>query len=371
MSPARLRIGLVAPPWVTVPPQGYGGTELVVDQLARGLARAGHDVRLFATGDSTCPVELHWVHATAVGTTGPLTAEVEHVRAAYRALADCDLIHDHTLLGPLWATTDRGGPPVITTAHGEFTSEMSHHYMRVGESAAVVAISQHQRRTAPSVPVAAVIHHGIDVETVPVGRGGGGYVAFVGRMDPGKGVHRAIDIARAAGKKLLIAAKMWEPAERRYYADHVAPRLGPDATYLGHIDRRETYHLLGSAEAVLNPIRRDEPFGLVMIEALATGTPVLTFAEGAAPEIVEDGVTGFLCYDEADMVARLRSVGTIDRRRCRHRAETHFSTERMVRNHLELYHQVLQLVGARGALRTPASRHGVARRGPRPLAEPA
>jgi glycosyltransferase involved in cell wall biosynthesis len=350
-----LHVGLIAPPWVAVPPPRYGGTEVVIDHLARGLVAAGHQVSLFATGDSTCPVEKHWVLPEAVGTTGSLIDELGHVQAAYAQLTHCDVIHDHTLLGPLWAVANAVPIPMVTTNHGEFTPELTALYRSVGEHVAVVAISHHQASTAPTVPVAQVIHHGIDVDTLPVGRGDGGYVVFLGRMHPDKGVHRAIEVARAAGKRLLIAAKMWEPVEHQYYAEQVEPLLGPDAVYLGQVGGADKHDLLAGAEALINPIRWPEPFGLVMIEALAAGTPVLAFPEGAAPEIVDHGRTGFLCRDEADMVGRLATIGAIDRAACRHAAESRFSTRRMVDDHIALYQRL-----------TAAHRSVLDLRGPRP-----
>jgi glycosyltransferase involved in cell wall biosynthesis len=345
MHPLRtgpLRIGLIAPPWVPVPPKVYGGTELVIDELARGFERAGHCVDLFATGDSTCPVRRGWVHETAVGTTGNMVDELGHVEQAYRALAHCDVVHDHTLLGPLWATANTLAVPVATTAHGTFTPELSSLYRSVAQHVAVIAISRHQRSTAPSVPVRTVIHHGIDLAERPFGNGDGGYVLFLGRMHPDKGVHRAIEIARAAGRRILIAAKMWEPPEHRYFEEMVEPLLGSDAEYLGPVGHDDKIRLLGDAEALVNPIRWPEPFGLVMIEALAAGTPVLTFAEGAAPEIVDHATTGFLCRDDDDMVDRLGAVDTLDRRACRRAAEERFSTQKMVDGHLDVYHSLVE-----------------------------
>jgi glycosyltransferase involved in cell wall biosynthesis len=340
-TPPSLRIGLIAPPWVAVPPHEYGGTELVIDHLARGFALAGHDVTLFATGDSTCPVRRRWLHPRAVGTTGSLLDELGHVEAAYEALSDRDVIHDHTLLGPLWAIANQVQSPVVTTVHGPFTAELTDLYRTIGRHLDVIGISHHQQQSAPTVPVRQVIHHGIDVERIPVGKGDGGYVAFLGRMHPDKGVHRAISIARAAGRRLLIAAKMWEPAERQYFAEVVEPMLGPDAEFVGQVGGRDKWELLGRAEALINPIRWPEPFGLVMIESLAAGTPVLTFAEGAAPEIVDDGRTGFVCRDDADMSERLELVDTLDRGNCRSAAESRFSTQQMVRSHLALYRRLV------------------------------
>lgn len=340
-SAAPLRVGLVAPPWVPVPPPEYGGTELVVDQLARGLTAAGHDVVLFTTGDSTCPVPLRWRYPHSVGMTGDLLGELGHVEAAYDGVSDCDVVHDHTLLGPLWSMANGVRQPVVTTAHGVFTPELTQLYRTVGRKVAVVAISHHHASTAPTVPIKRVIHHGIDVDAMPVGSGDDGYVVFLGRMHPDKGVHRAIDIARTAGRRILIAAKMWEPAEHRYFVDVVEPMLGPDAVFLGQVGGPAKWQLLAGAEALLNPIRWPEPFGLVMIESLAVGTPVLTFAEGAAPEIVDHGTTGFVCDDDADMVARLAELDTLDRRACRRAVVARFSTRRMVEDHLALYRQLL------------------------------
>jgi hypothetical protein len=160
-------------------------------------------------------------------------------------------------------------------------------------------------------------------------------------MDPDKGAHRAIAVARAAGKKLLLAAKMWQPEERRYFDECVRPLLGPDAVYVGEVGARHKLELLAGAEALINPIRWPEPFGLVMIEALATGTPVLAFAEGAAPEIIDHGRTGFICVDEVDMITKLRNVAALDRTQCRRDAEKRFSTNRMIADHVALYRRVL------------------------------
>ncbi len=336
-----LRIGMIAPPWVSVPPRDYGGTELVVDLLARGLVRAGHDVTLFTTGDSTCPVPRRSLYPTALGTVADPHAELAHVMRAYDELRDVDVIHDHTLTGALWADRPAGGPPIVATAHGELIDEVRPQYAAVADRVHIIAISDAQRRGAPEVKVAAVIHHGIDVAGCPIGRGDGGYVLFLGRMNADKGAHRAILAARAAGRRIVLAAKMWEPEEHRYFAEEVEPLLGPDATYVGNVGGAAKLELLGGAEALLNPIRWREPFGLVMIEALACGTPVLAFAEGSAPEIVEHGRNGYLCHDVPHMATQLELVGSLDRAACRASAETRFCTERMVADHVALYRRVV------------------------------
>lgn len=345
MRGQRLRVGILAPPWVPVPPPVYGGTELMLDELARGLTRAGCDVHLFTTGDSTCPVPCSWLYAEALGTVADLSAEADHVAQGYKALADADVIHDHTLTGPLWGATHAGAPPIVTTVHGDLGGALLERYEAMAAAGvAIVAISEAQRRTAPDLPVSAVIHHGLDVSRVPLGAGDGGYVLFLGRMNPDKGPHRAIEVARAAGRKLLLAAKMWEPEELRYFHDVVEPLLGDDAVYLGEVGSDRKTELLAGAEALINPIRWPEPFGLVMLEALACGTPVLAFPEGAAPEIVEHGRTGFLCRDEVDMARHVDLAAALDREACRASVATRFSNERMVDAHLELYERLLPAV---------------------------
>jgi glycosyltransferase involved in cell wall biosynthesis len=333
---------LVAPPWLPVPPGSYGGTEAVVDALARGYAAAGHDVLLCTSGDSTCPVERRWVYPVSKGITAGAAVELRHLVHAYEVADDFDVVHDHTLLGPLYAA-GATRTPVVTTNHAPFDAELRPVYHAISRTVPIVAISHsHARSAAGIVPVAAVIHHGIDVADFRFEASPGDYSMFLGRMSPTKGAHRAARIARAAGERLVIAAKMREPEEHRYFEEQVRPLLGEDIVYVGEVGGHAKLELLAGARALLNPIDWPEPFGLVMIEALACGTPVLTFPCGAAPEIVRDGVTGFVCADEAEMVDGLRRVEQFDRAECRASVERSFSTERMVAAHLELYETLLR-----------------------------
>jgi glycosyltransferase involved in cell wall biosynthesis len=332
-----MRIAQIAPPWTPVPPPLYGGIEAVVDRLCRGLQRAGHEVLLFATGDSTSPVPTRWVLPEAEGQRiGMAVPELRHVVHAYEAVQDCDVVHDHTVFGPLYAERFPH-LPVVTTIHGPFNDELTDLYRIVTEKVPLICISHDQRSCAPDVPVARVIHHGIDAEDFPFGDGSGGHLLFLGRMAPEKGAHRAAEVARKAGMPLIMAAKMREPWERDYFEAEVEPLLSDDIRYVGEVPHDEKLRLLAAAVALLNPIRWHEPFGLVMTEALACGTPVLTFPEGAAPEIIEDGKTGFLCEDEGEMVEAVRRLPEIDRAACRAAVEGYFSTERMVNDHLDLY----------------------------------
>ena len=337
-----MRIGLVAPPWAPVPPHLYGGIELVVDRLAQGFAAAGHEVVLYTTGDSTCPVERRWLLEEAEGKRiGFTVPEARHVLTAYESLTDVDVIHDHSVLGPLMVELHPTGVPVVTTVHGELNGELRDVYTRVAKRVAVIAVSHAQRKPAPDVPIARVIHHGIDASDFPFNPRAGDYVLFLGRLSPDKGAGRAIDAARKAGVPLLLAGKMREPWERDYFEARVAPFLSDEIQYLGEVGHERKLELLAGAMALLFPIRWNEPFGLVMLEAQACGTPVLAFPEGAAPEVVDDGRTGFLCRDEADMAEAVGRVGSLDRAACRAAVEGYFSTARMAREHLELFESLL------------------------------
>lgn len=331
-----MRIGLISPPWVPVPPPAYGGTEVVVDRLARGLVAAGHEVLLAASAGSSCPVpQVRGTEVPDPDNIGKALPELNHIVRGYAAMAGMDVIHDHTIVGPLYRHRPTG-PPVVVTSHGPFLPAERDLFRVIQRDTAVVAISRHQASTGTGIRIAKVIHHGIDVDDIPVGPGGE-YACFVGRMHPCKGVRQAIDVARAAGVPLRIAAKLREPAEYDYFRSEIEPVLGDDISYLGELGPTEKYALMGGSCALLNPIQWAEPFGLVMIEALATGTPVVSTHQGSAPEIVDDGCTGVLRDTPAGLAAGLLQANRLDRAHCRAAALGRFSTQRMVDDHLDLY----------------------------------
>lgn len=341
-----LRIGMLASPWVPVPPPSYGGSELVIDALARGLVDLGHDVELFATGDSTCPVVRSHLFETAdPDRMGATVLETRHVAEAYErwSQSDFDLIHDHTLAGVFYRHRP-AGVPIVTTCHGPFDEDLSDLYRRMSVDVGLIAISHDQASRAGDIPISAVIHHGIMMDDYPVGPGGD-RLLFLGRMDPQKGVHVAAQVARRVGRPLVIAAKMRRPEEQRYFNEAVRPVLGGDIEFIGEADHVTKKELLGTSLALLNPISWPEPFGLVMIEALACGTPVLGFPGGAAPEIVDQGKTGFLVRTEDELVARVDDLADLDRSMCRAEAERRFSALRMARDHVELYRRIVMTKG--------------------------
>jgi glycosyltransferase involved in cell wall biosynthesis len=351
-----MRIGLIAPPWIPVPPPAYGGTEIVIDNLARGLMARGHDVRLFTVGESSCPVPRQWLFRSPVEPMGAPAAEAAHVLAAYEALADADIIHDHTALGPRLA--GRRGiarAPVVTTFHDRVTPRTRRLLAETARYAVIVAISHAQARSFGGVPVVAVIHHGIDLDLYTPGPGTGGYLLFVGRMSADKGVHHAVRAARRAGWPLIISAKMREPAERAYFDQQVRPLLRPGDASPAEQPLAARLALMRDAAALLNPIGWPEPFGLVMAEALASATPVLAFPHGAAPEIIDHGRTGYLCRDEDEMSAAAAHIGEIDRGQCRAAAERRFSLARMAADYDRLYQAMLACPGQRTWDRAEAS----------------
>jgi glycosyltransferase involved in cell wall biosynthesis len=365
-----VRIALIAPPWLAIPPSGYGGTEAMLDGLARGLSAAGHEVVLCTTGDSTVPVErvALYPRALGVGAPGGALAELRHALHAYHAADTADIVHDHTLTGPLIGAIS-AHQPVVTTNHGPFAEGLDEYYRVISQRVPVIAISSTHAASARGVRLAGVIRHGLDVEAVPRGNGSGGYALFLGRMHPSKGVTRAIAVARAAGIELRIAAKCREPAERAYFEEVVRPLLGGNVSYIGEVGGAEKWALLGDACCLLNPIDWEEPFGMVMIEALATGTPVVATPRGAAREIVEHGRTGFLAADLAGLVEAVEASHALDRSACRSAAETHFSLERMVAEHVRLYERVRD--GERATARQRRRNQGQRRTGPSRRGTPA
>ena len=319
----------------------------MIDVLARGLQATGHEVLLFTTGDSTCEVPREFVVPVAPGIDiGGSALEVQHVEQAYLALREMDIIHDHTALGPLLFGRD-SVQPTVTTNHNPFAEPFASLYRLLGGKVAIVAISEHHARSAPPIPIAAVIHHGVFPEDFPVGDGSGDYALFLGRITPDKGAHRAVHLARAAGLRLVLAGKKHTEREERYFEEEVRPLLDDGSEFLGEVDVPTKLALLGGARCLLNPIAWPEPFGMVMIEALACGTPVVALPHGAASEIVTDGVTGFLREQPEELVAALGRLDEIDRGACRAVVEGHFSAQRMVAEHLALYDSLLNSRGGR------------------------
>ena len=333
---SAVHVGLVAPPWIPVPPPAYGGTEAVIAALEDGLSRRGIRTTLFAHAESSARGTLLSAEPPVDGIhMGDAMTELSWAAAANEALADCDVIHHHTFAGVVCSPRSHG---LVMTNHGPFEPRSEALLEHVAAKARVIAISRSHGRSA-NVPVT-VIHHGVDLQQFPVGRGRGDYLLFLGRLDPSKGAHTAIEVAERAGCPLIIAAKMRDPHERQYFHEYIEPRLSDRVRFVKEPARPRIMKLLGDAVALVNPIQWNEPFGMVMIEAQACGTPVLAFACGAAPELIKQGRTGFISSSVDAMVADVGRVDTISRRDVRAHVETRFSADRMVDRHLALYEAV-------------------------------
>jgi glycosyltransferase involved in cell wall biosynthesis len=331
-----VHIGLLAPPWIPIPPPAYGGIEQVVALQARGFAEAGHDVTLIAAPGSRVPgVRVVSPLLGVPHQIGVSHDEWMHVLPGLEELADADVVIDHS--GPLGAMISaQAHSSALHVVHGPLSDRDTLVYEAIATQAPrlrLVAISEAQRRMAPGLPFAAVCHNGIDLEEMPFSAARGGYLAFLGRMCPEKGPADAIAIARRSGMRLLIAAKCREPDERAYFEAEVAPLLGPDVEWLGELGPEEKLALLAGARALVFPITWPEPFGMVMIEAMACGTPVLATSRGSVPEVVCDGVTGFVRDDWEELAVVAGRIDEIDRARCRHWVAERFSAAAMTRSY--------------------------------------
>lgn len=337
-----MRIAVVAPPWVPVPPVGYGGTEAIIDCLARGFKKAGHEVVLATVPESTCPVPK--VSILPKADTDRLNwsvVEMRHIIGAYEQFQDFDVVHDHTLMGPIYSERF-ADLRVVTTQHHPFDEDFREIFAASAGRVSMVGISRHQASRAAGLNIEKVIHHGLEPSDFTFNDDPEDYFLFLGRMSPNKGAHRAAAIAREAGVKLKIAARLSDAeGEPAYFNEYVKPLLGNGVEFIGEVGYADKAKLIANAKALLNPIRWPEPFGLVMIESLACGTPVLAFPEGAAPEIIEEGRTGFICLNESDMVEKVKMIDSIDRRACRRSMEEYFCADRMVREYLEYFEQVI------------------------------
>ncbi len=338
-----MKIAQVAPLYESVPPRQYGGTERVVSYLTDELVRQGHEVTLFATADSETAAELEPVAPGALRLDercqDPLAHHVLLMDRVARRAHEFDVIHFHVdyLHFPLLRLLD---VPHVTTLHGRLDiPDLAPLYSEFADMP-VVSISDDQRRPLPQANWQATVYHGLPLDLYRFNPAGGDYLAFLGRISPEKRVDRAIQIALRTGMEIRIAAKI-DRADRDYYEEHIAPlfRL-PRVEYIGEIGEREKAEFLGNARALLFPIDWPEPFGLVMIEAMACGTPVIAYRRGSVPEVMADGVTGWIVDDMEQAVAAVERLEGFDRRRCREHFEQHFSAERMARDYLRVYERV-------------------------------
>ena len=339
-----MRIAQVSPLWESVPPKLYGGTERIVSFITDELVRLGHDVTLFASGDSEttarleaiCPQALRLIQGNFIR-EAPMTLLLER---AFSSSDEFDLIHSHLdFLG--FPIARRCRTPVLTTLHGRLDMPELEPVYREFAEMPLVSISDAQRRPLPWANWQATVHHGLPRDLYSFHPQQGQYLAFLGRIAPEKCPDRAIAIATRAGIPLRIAAKV-DPADRDYFRERIEPLLDhPLVEFVGEITDAEKNDFLGGACALLAPFDWPEPFGLVFIEALACGTPVLAYRRGSVPEIIDDGSTGYICEQLDEFIAAVEQVSILDRRRCRQAFEMRFTVERMVEDYMDVYEQIV------------------------------
>lgn len=335
-----LRIAMVVPPWYELPPPGYGGLEQVCAALIDSLVAHGHEVTLFGAGRCTGTAGRFVATSSQLQDVrlGQVLPELAHLARADRMITKdaFDVVHDHTTAGPLLA--GRRPVPTIVTVHGLPSGELGDILSWVPPSVGLVAISHAQRRLGPRLPWAATVYNGMsrsDLE--PKSQRGTGPVLWLARFSGDKGPDLAIRACRAAGLPLVLAGKANEASEQRYLTEVIEPMLGPDVVLERNADRDRTAALLREARCLIMPIRWEEPFGMVLLEAMATGTPVVALNRGAVPELVRHGETGLICDDPAELPKALRDVSAIEPVACVEHVRTSFSADLMARGYEQVY----------------------------------
>ncbi|HWO99962.1 MAG TPA: glycosyltransferase family 4 protein [Methylococcus sp.] len=347
-----MKIAQIAPLFESVPPRTYGGTERVVHYLTEELVRQGHQVTLFASGDSQTSAELWPTIPEALRLAGEhrslLAWHMLQLDTVARTAADFDILHFHTDFWHflLWRHMDQ---PQLTTLHGRLDFPGLQPIFDRFQDMAVVSISHHQRAPLPRARWVGTVYNGLPENQYRFRAQPGDYLVFLGRFSPEKGPETAIEIAIRAGIPLKMAARVqW--FDRQYFEQRIKPKLQhPGIEYLGEVDERGKNELLGGALALLFPIDWPEPFGLVMIEAMACGTPVIAYPRGAVPEVMQDGVTGYIVDSVEAAVGALDRIEAIDRAACRRHFEQHFSARRMAERYVQIYRRLQYDTPTRGA----------------------
>jgi glycosyltransferase involved in cell wall biosynthesis len=338
-----MNIAQVAPLMESVPPRAYGGTERVVSYLTEALVEMGHHVTLFASGDSVSRARLVPVVPSGLrldpGKPDPLVWHTILMDMVLDAAPTFDVIHFHTGVLQL-ALMRHCETPCLSTAHGRLDLPELKPLFRRFSSHPMVSISDSQRKPLPWANWVATVHHGLPLGLYSLHPQPKDYFAFLGRISPEKRADRAIEIAKACGTPLRIAAKV-DVVDRDYFDSVIEPLLDhPLITFVGEIAEPAKNDFIGHARALLMPIDWPEPFGLVMIEAMACGTPVVAYGHGAVPEVIEDGVTGFIVHDQEQAIAAAKNIDRIDRRRCRQVFEQRFGALVMAQQYLDVYHRL-------------------------------
>lgn len=338
-----MRIGIVAPVWVRVPPELYGGIELVVHLLTEELVRRGEDVTLFASGDSITKALLKSLYPKAVGFGIPSQSFVlTHVAFAYSQADEFDIIHNNTgVSGIVMARLVK--TPVLTTLHNNYFIRQNKPFFEENKDNQFYnAISEAQRRSIPGLKYVKTVYNAINTDEYPYEEKKEDYLLSIGNLWAVKGTDIAIEVAKRLKTKLIIAGKL-DPAGVDFFNEKVKPQIDNKLIfYEGQVSTERKYELFAKAKAFLFPIRWEEPFGLVMVESMACGTPVVAFGRGSVPEVIEDGKTGYIVDTVDEMVEAVKKVDKISPRACREHAEANFSPKKMAQDYLLAFEEVLE-----------------------------
>ncbi len=341
-----MRIAMLAPVWIPIPPEGYGGIERVIKLLVDELVSMGEEVTLFAAGPcNTRARQVLYLQDSPTAHMGATLYDAYHVGQAFRDIASggYDVIHDHSgFLGPAFAGLMR--QPVVHTLHGPFTAETAMFYSAFRDDCYYVAISKRQRDNFPPLNYAGVVPNAVDIAEHRFLGEKDDHLIYVSRICEAKGTDQAVALALKAGKRIILAGKIDDGRDRQYFEERIRPFIDEERVlFAGEVSQEEKVRLLSRARAFLFPIRWEEPFGLVMAEALACGTPVLATRWGAVPEVVEHGVTGFLADEPEELLDYIDRVDELDPLVCRRRAEELFAPRVMATNYLDIYSGVIDV----------------------------
>lgn len=346
-----MKIAVVAPPWIKIPPEKYGGIEYLLGLLVDGLVEKNHEVTLFATGDARTKARLskifdeEMVSYLGKGTSNFLNIALTHSLASYLEISrgDYDIVHDHTWKEGL-GFSRFVDVPIVHTIHSPIEEDNTRFYnlFKGFPGISFVTISDFQQKQLPGLNYVGTVYNAIEVDRYPFRKDKEDFFLYLGRITPGKAPHLACEYAKELGERLILAGKLSERGERDYFDENVGPLLGDGVEYVGEVSEEKKMELFSKAKGFLFPVTWPEPFGITSVEAMACGTPTIAFGLGALPEVVEHEVTGYVVNTKEEFIAAMKRVEEIDPYKCRERAEKMFDAENMVSEHERIYGKILE-----------------------------